>query len=81
MKLNKTQLFWCLLIGPHKNEFNYVLSISSLLPRGGASTELSNELVDLLMSRDQLKTENESKVVDIDDIKAILAAVGPETAL
>lgn len=44
-------------------------------------TDLSNELVDLLMIREQLKTENEAKIVDIDDIKAIIKAVGPETSV
>lgn len=43
--------------------------------------DLSNELVDLLMIREQLKTENEAKIVDIDDIKAIIKAVGPETSV
>jgi len=42
---------------------------------------LSNKLVEMLILRDQLKIENEAKLVDVEDIKVIMEAVGPETSV
>jgi len=42
---------------------------------------LSNKLVEILIVRDQLKIENEAKLIEVEDIKAIMEAVGPETSV
>ena len=42
---------------------------------------LSNKLVEILIVRDKLKIENEAKLMDVEDIKVIMEAVGPETSV
>jgi len=44
-------------------------------------SELNNELVSLLLSRDELKTEQDGKLVEVEDVKSIIVSVGPETTV
>ena len=44
-------------------------------------SELNNELVSLLLLRDELKTEQDGKLVEVEDVKSIIVSVGPETTV
>jgi len=43
--------------------------------------ELNDDLVALLVARDELRTEQDAKLVDVDDIKAMIYSIGPETTV
>ena len=42
---------------------------------------MNDELVSQLIKRDELQTEQDAKLTDLEDAKAMLDAMGPETTV